>query len=153
LTFTPVSKVTKETRLATKVQPWRMAVIEGSFPYKKQVEEFKKALRLNSANAVFGERVRELVKVGDKESTQNLPGFRFRGMEVQRMTLTPDGRETVWDTQDDEGRWQSDEEYKRAVILTGKKFAGEHKEFADDNADAKFLASVSKGLVMKFPAQ
>jgi hypothetical protein len=70
---------------ALQVLPRRIAMIVGTFPYKKQIEEFKQKLRLSSPYEVLG------------ESTQDGPAFRFLGVEVQRRTVDPEGKElTPW---------------------------------------------------------
>jgi hypothetical protein len=69
---------------AHRLQPLRMAIIAGSFPYKQQLEEHKKKLRLNSIDDVLNETIGK----GDKQ----LAAFDFRGVEVQRMEVDADGK-------------------------------------------------------------
>ncbi len=69
---------------AHQLQPLRMAIIAGSFPYKKQLEEHKTKLRLDSIDQVLEETVGE----GDKKSS----AFYFRGVEVERKEVDADGK-------------------------------------------------------------
>jgi hypothetical protein len=70
-------------RPARQPRPIRMALIAGSFPYKQQVEEFRKKLGLPSAEAVL----KEAITKGDKTE----PTFRFLGVNLQRRTLNDRG--------------------------------------------------------------
>jgi hypothetical protein len=60
---------------AIQIIPRRMAVIAASFPYKKQVEEFRNRLGLRSVNDVLSEGSAEKVD-------PPLHAFRFLGVEV-----------------------------------------------------------------------
>ncbi|HTU17812.1 MAG TPA: hypothetical protein VMG10_07080 [Gemmataceae bacterium] len=62
--------------------PLRVAVIGGSFPYRRQLEEFKKQLRLTSIDAVLNEALPE--KEGES--------FKFLGVEVERVEVDADGK-------------------------------------------------------------
>ncbi len=65
--------------------PVLMAKVVGAFPLKQQIEEFKGALRAESAyNVVFQETVSEKDKVRK--------AFDFLGFKVQRRTYGPDGK-------------------------------------------------------------
>jgi hypothetical protein len=70
--------------LAHQPRPIRMAVIEGSFPYKRQVEEFRKKLHLPSAAAVL--------KENNGQGNAKRANFRFLGVNVRRRTLDALGR-------------------------------------------------------------
>lgn len=69
---------------AHQLQPLRMAIIAGSFPYKKQLEEHKTKLRLDSTDKVLEESIGE----GDKRAS----AFDFRGVEVERMEVDANGK-------------------------------------------------------------
>lgn len=69
---------------AHQLQPLRMAIIAGSFPYKKQLEEHKTKLRLDSTDKVLEESIGE----GEKRAS----GFDFRGVEVERMEVDANGK-------------------------------------------------------------
>jgi len=70
--------------LARTVIPTRMAIVSGSFPYRAQLEEYRKALHFDSI-----------------ESMLNDPGasLEFLGMQVQRRTVTSGG-EPITDWED-----------------------------------------------------
>jgi hypothetical protein len=103
----------QDVKLAEQVRPLRMAVIAASFPYKAQLEEFRKQLRLPSVAAVLNEPSKEV----DEEAKQPLPAFRFLGVNVERRTLGPDGKPTSpWVKVD------VNKDYRPYIILTGKRF-------------------------------
>jgi len=56
LEFVDVDKVPAGARLATTVQPYRMAMVSASFPYRRQLEEYCRALRLPSIRALHDSR-------------------------------------------------------------------------------------------------
>ena len=63
----------KENKLpAMTVVPLRMAVVNATFPFKKQAEEMKRALRMKTA-------------------AEAAPFVRFDGFDVRRRVITPDG--------------------------------------------------------------
>jgi hypothetical protein len=68
---------------AHQLRPLRMAIICGSFPYKKQLEQHRARLQLKSTDEVLAETIGE----GEKKSA----AFDFRGVEVQRMEVDADG--------------------------------------------------------------
>jgi hypothetical protein len=63
-------------RLAKTVIPMRMAIVSGSFPYRSQLEEYRRALHFDSIEAMLG----------DPDAT-----LEFLGMLVQRRTVRPNG--------------------------------------------------------------
>jgi hypothetical protein len=78
---------------AVQPRPLHMAIIAASFPYKKQLDEFKNKLHLNSITDVLN----ETVKTKDGE----IDAFRFTGVNVQRRELDPAGNAlTGWQTID-----------------------------------------------------
>jgi hypothetical protein len=119
----------KDKTLAEQVRPLRVAVVAASFPYKKQIMEFRAKLGLDSDEKVF----RENSKEKDKDGTA-LPSFRFLGVQVQRRELGPDGK-PIGEFAD----LDLNGDYKPYIVLTGRRI--EH----DDEA----LAAVTfPGLVM-----
>jgi hypothetical protein len=52
LEFVDVDKVPAGARLATTVQPYRMAMVSASFPYRRQLYEYCRALRLPGIRAL-----------------------------------------------------------------------------------------------------
>jgi hypothetical protein len=119
--------------LATKVLPMRMAIIAASFPYKKQVEEFRDKLRLDTHGAVLTERVK-----GEKDESWN--SFQFRGVEVERAEVPEPGKEPQWVP------LHVAEDYKKLLIATNKKYEKDPKDLAP-------IKDVSRGLVMELPRQ
>jgi hypothetical protein len=96
---------------ALRVQPMRMAVIAASFPYKKQIEEFRYKLRLPRDEDVLTERLPGKAGKGEK----SLPAFRFLGVEAQRRDLDRDGKAA--------GKWVSldlDGDYEPWRIASGR---------------------------------
>jgi hypothetical protein len=100
-------------KLAEQVRPVRMAIIAGSFPYRKQLDEFRRKLRLRTHAAVLAERVSAPERKGEKR-----PAFRFLGVEAQRQTLTADGRKVLRDWEKIDLR----NTYRPFIFLTGKRF-------------------------------
>jgi serine/threonine protein kinase len=67
-------------RFALTIYPRRLVVVQAALPYKAQVEEIQKALRLQGRNDVFAVYPGETVP-------------QYRGFVVQRQTLAPNGKE------------------------------------------------------------
>lgn len=67
-------------RAAQFVKPVRMIVVSGSFPFKKQLEEFQKALRYNNLAELF-------------QHSADMPAF--RGFNVERQIRSLDGSQVV----------------------------------------------------------
>lgn len=108
--------------LAETLDPRRIAIIAASFPYKQQVEEFKRALRLTSLGQVLQETY-----VDDKDGNVTKEGFKFLGFNVERRAVRPDG--TVSDKD-----WvrlnldRPDSPYVDLVLRTGKNFEYDNAE-------------------------
>lgn len=68
---------------ARQPRPMRVAVIAGSFPYRRQLEEFRTKLHLQSNDDVLNETMKEM------EGQQS---FEFRGVEIQRMEVDAHGK-------------------------------------------------------------
>jgi hypothetical protein len=77
LEYEEVKNVTDSSHLAIQVLPTHMAVVSASFPYKSQLDSFKKALKLRSVDDLFND-------------PNLLP--QFTGFDVMRRTLRPDGK-------------------------------------------------------------
>jgi hypothetical protein len=67
-------------KLAEDILPLRMAVVAAAFPYKKQLEEFRKALGTRAA---------------DKEIRPQ-----FEGLLIERLEIGPDGKSKGWEPLD-----------------------------------------------------
>ena len=113
-----------EARLAEAALPVRMVVVEASFPLKEQLEQVRKALRLPSAQAALQET-------------------RFRGFNVMRREVGPDGKAENWDEKKhliDVG-----DAFTKLIVLTGKRF--------DEKADKGLEQVLITGLYMGYPKQ
>jgi hypothetical protein len=125
---------------ARDLLPLPMAVVVGSFPLKAQIEQFQKALRVESAHSVvFNETVM------DKNVSR--PGFGFRGVEVRRKTYGPDGK-VIKDTKGDEWQPLDLESDSSLYVLTVKHVL---MEFADE--DPKLKPLLITGLYLPRPVQ
>jgi hypothetical protein len=72
-------------RLAEQIRPLRMVVVSGTFPYRQQVEEFRRALRFDSVDALLSD-------------TRAIP--EFMGIDVQRREVPPGGEPGDWEPLD-----------------------------------------------------
>jgi hypothetical protein len=75
-----IDKVNDQTTLAQEIRPFRLVVINGSFPYRKELEEFRSKLRKHSLTELMS-----LIDSGEAK-------FAFQGFEVQRRIYGPDGK-------------------------------------------------------------
>lgn len=85
----PLDDWNSQQLTARRLWPLRMAIIAGSFPYKKQLEEHKNRLRLKSTDEVLGESI--TVKDPKTEKDTKVDAFDFRGVEVERMEVDANG--------------------------------------------------------------
>jgi hypothetical protein len=104
-----------------------MAIIAASFPYRKQLDEFRRALRLATIEDVLAAQV----PVG---ADKTAPAFRFLGVELERRLLGGDGKSvSPWTAVD------LAEAYRPWMLRTGKRM----------EPDLPLLVAVSPlGLVM-----
>jgi hypothetical protein len=119
--LTDVDKQTDKTP-AEQVWPLHVAVIAGSFPYKKQVEEFRSALSLRSNSEVLSERS---AKSDPKDTKEAPPSFRFKRVEVERRELDGDGKPIT--------EWMDPklgDSYRPFLVLTGRRFEKEDPALA-----------------------
>ena len=71
-------------RIAYTIDPQRMAIVQAALPYKAQIEQIQQALRLPNP-----------IDVLTYYKDEDIPFY--RGVEVQRQTLAPDGKiEEAW---------------------------------------------------------
>jgi hypothetical protein len=81
----------QDVRLAEEIYPLRMVVVNGTFPFRQQMEEFRRALKKHSLEELFA-------VLGTEEAN-----WQFLGFKIQRHVLYPDGREkTPWQDYDAE---------------------------------------------------
>jgi hypothetical protein len=128
-TMVDIEKVTPETHLAETLYPVRMAVVTGTFPFRQQLEEFRRALKKRSLDELFA-------MFNSDEAT-----WKFMNFEIERQVRTPDGKiVTPWEPYD-----------KRL----NSAFAGLFAVAADyekEEADLyKYEGILSKGLMMVRP--
>jgi hypothetical protein len=76
--------------LARDLMARQIAIISCAFPFRAQVEEFQKALHIDTPARIFDEKVKEKVKGKEVD----VPAFRFLGFNVNRRTVGPDGKPT-----------------------------------------------------------
>src|SRR5262249_54771650 len=78
-------------RLAEQIIPLRMVVVTGTFPFKQQMEEFRRALKKHSLDELFA-------MINSEEAS-----WKFENFAIERRVLYPDGREqTPWQPYDKE---------------------------------------------------
>jgi hypothetical protein len=73
-----------QQRTARQPVPLRMAIIAGSFPYKRQLQEHRTRLRLRNIDEVLGDTI--------GEGADRKAAFDFLGVKVQRMETDADGK-------------------------------------------------------------
>ncbi|MSR31286.1 MAG: hypothetical protein EXR99_07260 [Gemmataceae bacterium] len=78
-------------RPAEMAIPTRMVIVNATFPYKAQLEEFRSKLRLNSFNEVLGDGTYSPI-----DKSQVVPAFRFIGLHIQRRVKKTDGAFDDW---------------------------------------------------------
>jgi hypothetical protein len=83
--YLDLDKVQDNTHLAQAVYPVRMVVVSASFPLKEQLREFQKKLRKRSLSELSA-------MVSNGEAI-----WGFRKPEIERKTITPDGKESGWE--------------------------------------------------------
>ncbi len=78
---------------ADQAVPLRMAVIAASFPYKKQLQEFRQKLKLPNIQTVLSEPSFHV----DPRTKFPLPAFRFLKVDLQRRTQLPNDSFSAWE--------------------------------------------------------
>jgi hypothetical protein len=108
--FVPVDELPKlkQITLLHTVRPQRMAVVVASFPYRSQVQEFRRKLRLPSDRDVL-----------DETSSDKTAAFRFLGVDVERRLVGPAGM-PLRREEGDNGYVPLDiaSEYKQLLVIT-----------------------------------
>jgi hypothetical protein len=85
----PIGNWNPQQLTARQPIPLRLAVIGGSFPFRRQLDEFRKKLHLPDIRAVLNEEWH------DKSGM----AFEFRGVDIQRMEVDADGNKlSEWST-------------------------------------------------------
>ena len=78
-------------KLADMVQPARVAVVECTFPYRKQIEEFQHKLHLASLAAVMNEQAVDEPTDQNTPASQPRPTFFFKPPRVERRRVDVHG--------------------------------------------------------------
>jgi len=87
-------------RPAEQALPLRMAIVNASFPYKAQLEEFRNKLKLGSFAEVLGDST-----ASPEDPNVGVNAFRFLGMNVERRKKTADGKWEEWKPLDIRGNY------------------------------------------------
>jgi hypothetical protein len=98
----------KGKSLALSIFPRRMVVIEAAFPYKEQLDEIRRALRLNSIADVF--------------QTDGATPL-FKGIDLERRMILPNGKAMEWQPLD----------YLQNYAPVYKRMVAEHPDAEDLN--------------------
>jgi hypothetical protein len=128
-TWVDVDKVGPETHLAETLYPVRMVMVTATFPFRQQLEEFRRALKKRTLDELF-------LMFNNNEAT-----WEFKNFDIQRRVLYPNGMEkTPWQDYDKE---------------LNSKFAAYFAVAADyDKEEAdfyKYEGILNKGLMMVRP--
>ena len=136
--------------LATEAIPAHMVIVAASFPYKKQVEEFRRKLRLPDDGAVLSKTFRD--KAGKPR-----PAFQFRGLVIERTTLDRNGKEGPWERlmgKLDPKEKPARQPFDLHQVYGALRFQLPPKYRAEkDDPQLQPILAVSRGLVMDIPAQ
>jgi hypothetical protein len=117
-----------DVRLADRVLPLRMVIVEGSFPLKRQLEEYKSALHLPNEQAAFQE-------------------LHFAGFVVERREVGPDGQPALG-PDGKPSNWAEfgfEEAFLRVITASGKRW--------DKSQDESLALVRFDGLCMRLPEQ
>lgn len=87
-------------RPAEQSMPVRMVIVNATFPYRAQLEEFRNKLKLNSFNEVLSDST-----ANPDDPNQSAYAFRFLGMNVERRKKKPDGSWDAWKALDLKGKY------------------------------------------------
>jgi hypothetical protein len=87
-------------RPAEQALPLRMAIVNASFPYKAQMEEFRNKLKLGSFAEVLNDAT-----ASPEDQNVGVNAFRFLGMNVERRKKTADGKWEEWKPLDIRGNY------------------------------------------------
>lgn len=120
----PVKKLEKSATGSPVVliRPHRLAVLAFSFPFKKQVEEFRTKLGLRSTDEVLSESSLER----PEKSKGSLAAFRFVGVNVRRRELDGNGNPVG------KGDWtvlNLGDSYREFIRSVGKEFEKDTGEY------------------------
>jgi|GEM_PF-279169 len=87
-------------RIAEQALPTRMAIVNATFPYKAQLEEFRNKLKLSSFAEVLGDAT-----ASPEDPAIGVSAFRFLGMNVEKRKMKSDGTWDAWKPLDIRGNF------------------------------------------------
>ncbi len=137
-TWIDLAKVKESDHLAKQPQPSRQVIVAATFPYKKQLEEFKSKLGLATLPDVINEKSQVKLKDGTY-----LPSLRFLEVVAQRQEL--DGDDKPVPVRGADGKlveWRTlnlKADYRPYVFVTG---------LQTEKEDEKYAPVIFEGLVM-----
>ncbi len=120
VTVEEFEKMKGSHRPAEQALPLRMAIVNASFPYKAQMEEFRNKLKLGSFSEVLNDAT-----ASPEDPNVGVNAFRFLGMNVERRKKTADGKWEDWKPLDIRGN------YLPYATSTGFGFEPEDASIAD----------------------
>ena len=82
-------------KLAKKVQPYRMVIVEGAFPYRAQLEAFRSALLYPTIEDMLKDKDKVFIDAEGKE-----PTIAFLGLKIERRTVAATGKKSEWEVVD-----------------------------------------------------
>jgi hypothetical protein len=117
-----------DQKLAEQLTPVRMIVINGTFPYRKELEEFRSKLRKHSLS--------ELMALIDSNEAE----FAFEGFEIERQVYGPDGKVKV--------PWQP---YTSELVENLVSVFSKAVDFQQEDPRLTEYSMITKGLVAPRP--
>ncbi|HLJ92408.1 MAG TPA: hypothetical protein VKU02_04365 [Gemmataceae bacterium] len=130
-TWVDIDKVgtSQNVRLAEQVYPVRMAVVTGTFPFRQQMDEFRRALKKRTLDELFA-------MFNAEEAS-----WKFLNFRIQRRVFYQDGRQKA--------DWQDYDETLNSAFAT---LFAEAVDYEKEDADLhKYEGILNKGLVMVRP--
>ncbi len=135
--------------LMKTIRPVRMAEIVASFPYKAEVEEFRKKLRKQTLRDVLEEASVDEAEDTDENAasgqTRKLESFRFVGVVVERRQVDSQGKPIFPDAGPGKNGWEPLDvvgEYKPLLVLS-------NMQTQEEDSDLEEYGLMNDGLVMQ----
>jgi hypothetical protein len=155
--FIPVDQLEAKANatLLRTIRPVRMAEIVASFPYKKQVLQFKDKLHMNSIREVLEELSLEKVDVNPDDPSageQALEAFRFLGVELQRRQVDRQGR-VIFPEAGENGYvlLDAEKEYKPLLVLSNLVTEEEDPQLDDVIVDGTVMPRLASARENQYP--
>jgi hypothetical protein len=149
--------------LLNTVRPIRMTEIVASFPYKKEVEEFRAKLKKLTAQEVLEEDSREEVEVPADDPTATaapqktrLEAFRFLGVVVERRQVDRQGKVLFPEAgpHKDNSGWEPIDvtaEYKPLLVLSNLQLHPEDEKLDDVKMDGLVMPLLRSTREKQYP--